>query len=349
MSETIRQLPEVLEMDFIITDESVNRYGWRLLVEGINLEPFKQNPVCCVEHFTLTMPIGKWKNLRIEEKKLIGTVEFDKNDPEAVKLYWKYKDGYMNAVSLHVLPLEESDAKQYILPGQKYATLVTSELIEISLVTVPGQKNAVKLSSPEGKEYKLNLITHTKNNPMEKTDKTVEQLQQELQEQKKLNAENLITIHKNRGVITEGELPSLHQLALSNYETVKGMLEARMPAEEKKDSLIEKANALVQFHFDRGAITEGEKPIFQSAAQLNFDQVRKELESRKGKESLTSFVQNLSQEQGTSGDDRSAWTYMDWYKKDLKALNLMEKNEPAKYQKLALDYQQQIMPEGYIS
>lgn len=156
-----RELPAVLEHDFIITDESVNRYGWRLLVAGIDLAGFLKNPVCCVQHSTTMIPVGKWKNVRAEGQLLKGTVEFDRYDEEAVRLYWKYKDGYMNAVSLNIVPWEESDVKEQLLPGQTKATVTKCELLEISLVTIPGQKNAVKLSTPEGGEYKLSLLSVT--------------------------------------------------------------------------------------------------------------------------------------------------------------------------------------------
>jgi len=84
--EVKRELPEKLEMDFIICDNTLNRKGWRLLVGGIDMEGFLKNPVCCVEHDTWAVPVGKWKNLRVGSEQFIGTVEFDRNDEDAVKL-----------------------------------------------------------------------------------------------------------------------------------------------------------------------------------------------------------------------------------------------------------------------
>ena len=51
----------------------------------------------------------------------------------------------MNAVSIHVIPLEESELPEHLEKGKRYSTITKSELLEVSLVTVPGQKNAVKL------------------------------------------------------------------------------------------------------------------------------------------------------------------------------------------------------------
>ncbi|MDH6309396.1 hypothetical protein M2451_002718 [Dysgonomonas sp. PFB1-18] len=352
MAENKRTLPEVLEIDFTITDESVNRYGWRLLVAGIDLAGFLKNPVCCVQHFTSMIPVGKWKNLRVEGQELKGTVEFDKNDEEAVKLYWKYKDGYMSAVSLNVIPVEESDEPKFLLPGQKFSTLVKSELLEISCVTIPGQANAVKLSTPEGKEYKLNLLTQ--NREMAKEEKTVEQLNQELEAQRKLNAENLVTIHKNRGVVADGEVESLKKLALVDYQSTSEMLNARQvpKTEPTGDSAETLAEALVKLHFDRGAITEGEKVIFKGAATSDYEGTKKVLEAKAGKDGLQTFMQGLTNggdpaNAGAQGE-RAGWGYYEYFTKDPQALALMEKNEPDKHKKLVADFQASCTPEGTL-
>lgn len=347
-----RVLPEVLEHDFIICDESVNRYGWRLLVAGIGLVGFLKNPVCCVQHYTNAIPVGKWKNLRVEGSEFKGTVEFDRNDEEAVKLYWKYKDGYMSAVSLNVIPIEESEDSKLLLPGQKCATLVKSELIEISCVTIPGQANAVKLSTPEGKEYKLNLLTENKS--MAKEEKTVEQLSQELEAQKKLNADNLITIHKNRGVVADGEIDSLKKLALADYDATSTMLLAReVPKVEKSETNAETlADALVKLHFDRGAITEGEKAIFKGAATLDYEGTKKVLEAKTGKDGLQTFVQGMTQGANSptpiGSDERVGWGYYEYFTKDPQALALIEKNEPEKFKKLQLDFQGSVTESGTL-
>lgn len=340
---TERKLPQgALEYDFIITDETLNRNGWRIIVAGIDLEGFRKNPVCCVQHDTYMIPVGKWKNLRVEDNVLKGTVEFDRNDPEAVRLYWKYKDGYMNAVSLHIIPLEESKEEGMLLEGQRYATVTKSEMLEISLVTIPGQRNAVRLSTVDGKEYKLNLLL---NNKMNEDKVTVESLQQELKAQKKLNAQNLIRLHQQRGVVAEGEVEPLTELALSNYDSVSRMLDARK--EQKKDETPQASPAeqlaenLVKLHFDRGAITEEEKTVYRAAAVADYEATRKVLEAKKGANDVGGFVGSLqasAKESGAASEDRAKWTYLDWYKKDLKGLLSMQKTDPERYKRLEADF-----------
>lgn len=334
--KTDRQLPEKLTHDFIICDNTINRYGWRLLVEGIDLAGFMKNPVLCYQHNTWSVPVGKWENLRIENAQLIGTAVFDANDDDAVKLYWKYKDGYMNACSLNIIPIEESDDPSFLLPGQRYSTITKSELLEVSLVTIPGQRNAVSLSHPDGNEYKLSLIIN-QNTEMAKEEKTVDQLKAELEQQRKLNAENLVKLHVQRGVVQEGEEDSLRTLALENYDTVNKMLEARKPAEKPTETNKEQlALSLVELHSTRLGLTVDEKRMYVNAATLDYDGVKKVLEGRKGKETIDTFMQGMGSGTGNKaiGEDRSSWTYLEFYKNDPDALALMAKNEPDKFKVL---------------
>lgn len=342
-----RELPEVLEMPFVICDNSVNRYTWRLLVDGIDLKGFKMNPVCCYQHDTYSVAVGKWKDLKIVGEELHGIAEFDRNDEESVKLYWKYKDGFMSAVSLNIIPLETSEDKKLLLPGQKCPTVTKSELLEISLVTIPGQKNAVKLSTPEGGEYKLNLITNNSKKMETETDQGKEniQLKEQLEKQKKLNAENLIALHVNRGVVAQEEIESLKKLAMQDGESVSIMLTARKEPAKSDDNV----ENLLKLHFERGAITEQEKPIYALSAKNDFDATKKVLEAKAGKE----VVEQLNLGASTLGttaesEDRKSWTYLDYYKKDPAALQKMEKENPEAFKKLELSFVEKAQSEGIV-
>jgi hypothetical protein len=301
--EIKRELPEVLEIDFIICDNTLNRKGWKLLVEGIDTEGFLKNPVCVVQHNTWSVPVGKWKNLRVENGQLLGTVDFDRNDEDAVKLYWKYKDGYMNAVSLHIIPLIESEESSMLVQGQRYPTITKSELLEVSLVTIPGQKNAVKLCTPEGGDYKLNIINNKSETQMKEEEKdksSIEEMQKKLDAACEKNAKNLVKLHVQRGVVQDGEVDSLEKLAMSDYDTVEKLLEARTPAKSEKTE-------------DKGE------------------------EGKKLSEEVKKFAQN-SDPGKSGGNERDAWTYYDYFRKDPKALNLMREKEPEKFKKLEADF-----------
>ena len=326
MAKNKRELPEKLAIDFVICDNTLNRYRWRLLVEGIDLEGFLKNPVACVQHDTWRMPVGRWENVRVENGELRGTCVFDPNDEEAVKLYWKYRDGYMNAVSLHIRPLEESDDASVLVEGQKYPTVTKSELIEVSLVTVPGQKNAVKLMNDDGSDYKLGVLNpetaagmlagkqndkkmSKETDKPEKTGAELEeqnrQLQAQLEESRKLNAKNLVALHVQRGVVCAGEVESLEKLALKDYEEVSKMLDAReVPS--------------------KGEGEDKPKPEGPKAEQ--------------GK-TLAAQLQEMQGGASKAEDERKSWDYLEWTKKDPRGLAAMEANEPDRFKKLCADFE----------
>lgn len=305
-----RELPEVLEKQFVICDNTVNRKGWRLLVQGIDLEGFMKNPVCCVEHDTWRASIGKWKDVHVEGEQLIGTLEFDKNDPDAVKLYWKYEDGYMSAVSLHIIALEESVEQGMLLPGQQYATITKSELLEVSVVTVPGQKNAVRLSSPQGGEYKLNLIDNNiemKENENQEMTARIAELEAQLSASQAKNAEMLVAMHVQRGAVQEGEIESLKELAMTNYDTVEKLLTARKVEDPKVE-----------------------------APKKNDDEAKR----------LAEAIEKLNAGEKPQPNERDSWSYMDYMKKDRAALSAMEKDNPEKFAKLVEDFMKESENKG---
>jgi len=310
-----RELPEILEFDFVICDNTLNRNGWRLLVEGVDFTGFLKNPVCCSQHNTWSVPVGKWKNLRVEKGQLLGTVEFDRNDEDAVKLFWKYADGFMSACSINIKPITESEDPKMLLPGQRYSTVTESELMEVSLVTIPGQKNAVKLSNNnelkltlEGSEYQLKEIKNKNSKTMDQEEKTqVEELTKQLSIEKERNASNLIKLHQKRGVVADGEVEHLKKLAGSDYDSVEKMLDARPEPVAPKEVTSQK---------ETGA-EKKEQEVKELSAQLQ------------------GFGKETTQKSSSGRDD---WDYYKWFREDPKGLELMAKNEPDKFKKLEMDF-----------
>ncbi len=337
-----------LELDFIISDESVNRYGFRIISEGINSSNFLKNPVCLVSHRDAYLSVGKWKNIRVENGVLKGTVEFDEEDTDAVKIYKKYKNGYMSAVSISVLPLTESTDAEFLMPGQKYPTIVTSELLEISLVNVPGNANAVKLMGKNGDIIKLSLINHS---TMSKEEKTIEELKRENEQLCAQRAKDLVKLHLNRGVITHDVVGFFEKNAIDDYDATKLTLE-RMPTPEgsqNSDAPTQLAKQLVEMHFKRGACSAEEVSFYENAAVLDYDTTKKILEAKRGTEGLQDVVKNLTNGTSTPGsEDRSKWSYLDWYKKDLSGLTKMQSEKPDEHKKLLDAYTLSLQRDGVI-
>lgn len=139
------------QFEFLISDESVNRYGFRVLTSGIRLDNFLQNPLMLYEHnFKESFgvpptPIGRWENVRKEAGKLLGTAVFDMSDKFARLIANKVKDNFIRGASIHIDPITVSDDPSLMLEGQTGPTIVESELMEVSIVNLGGNKNAVKL------------------------------------------------------------------------------------------------------------------------------------------------------------------------------------------------------------
>jgi hypothetical protein len=133
----------------VISDESLNSYGFWVRTDGIDLSAFLKNPVMLWNHnrgglgvTSDQLPIGIWKDLRIENGVLTGEPVFDENDEFAVKIKQKYESGILNACSIGFEPLEWSDAPEMLKKGQKVATVTRCLLLEISICDIPSNANA---------------------------------------------------------------------------------------------------------------------------------------------------------------------------------------------------------------
>ena len=139
---------------FILSDESINDRGYRILTGGINLERFKKNPVMLWMHrrdngwdLTQVVPIGIWENIRKEDGKLLADPKFDENDKFAQLIKSKVDNDFIRACSAGINPVEFSSDPKDLEKGQTRATITKCELYEASIVDMPSNKNTVRLFS----------------------------------------------------------------------------------------------------------------------------------------------------------------------------------------------------------
>lgn len=137
----------------ILSDSSLNRYGYRVLTEGIELEAFKKNPVMLYMHFRdegspyfgEQKAIGHWEDIELDGDQLSAVPVFDKADDLSKTIAAKFEAGTFNAASIGILVLETSEDKSVLVTGQTRATVTRCELIEASIVDIPANSNAVRL------------------------------------------------------------------------------------------------------------------------------------------------------------------------------------------------------------
>ena len=153
---------------FVLSDESVNSYGFRVLTEGIDLTLFEKNPIALWVHARSSrwgdyerLPIGKWVNIRKKGTKLLADLEFDMDDDFAVRLQKKVDKGIINMASAGLRVVSTSEDKAVLVKGQTRPTVIKSLLVEASLVDIGSNRNALRLQDEFGEE--INLSDHGSN------------------------------------------------------------------------------------------------------------------------------------------------------------------------------------------
>ena len=159
-----------MKHQFIINTENVNSYGYRILTDGIDYAQYMRNPVVLFMHergvnaYKGSEVIGRCTKLYKEGTTLIAEVEFDEQDEFAKKIAGKVERGYIRMASMFAEIQEVSTQPQHILEGQVYETVTACKLVEISIVDIGGNDNALKLSK-DGKPFQLKkIVTHNTNN-----------------------------------------------------------------------------------------------------------------------------------------------------------------------------------------
>lgn len=130
---------------FIVSDESKNCYGMVVKTDGINLEAFRKNPVMLYMHERKTV-VGRWENLRVEDSKLLADAVFDDTTELGKNVKAQVEKGFLRSASIGIEIVNEQE-----INGVR--TVTESILTEISIVDIPGNKNAVKLRYSGGNAY----------------------------------------------------------------------------------------------------------------------------------------------------------------------------------------------------
>lgn len=131
---------------FVLHDESVNTYGFRMLTSGANLEEFRKNPIMLYNHDDWSMPIGRWENIRIEGGKILADAVFDLGDPRGRQVAEKVEGGFLRMASIGAwAPELSSDDPLLKLEGQTGATVLKWTVREASIVGIGANHNALAL------------------------------------------------------------------------------------------------------------------------------------------------------------------------------------------------------------
>lgn len=119
----------------IASTDSPDRDGEKILQDGWDTDNFMKNPVILAGHDYYSFPIGKATELAVQGGKLLFKMVFagTEKGKEAMQLV---KEGVLNAFSVGFMPKEWKDEE----------TISKAELLEISLVSVPANPEAVVIA-----------------------------------------------------------------------------------------------------------------------------------------------------------------------------------------------------------
>lgn len=131
---------------FILHDDSVNTYRFRMLTSGANLDEFRRNPVMFLHHNDYDLPIGRWENIRVEGSQILADAVFDELDDQAMKVKGKVDRGFIRMASIGAwAPEEKTEDPAMMLPGQTGPTVTKWTVREASIVAIGANHNALRM------------------------------------------------------------------------------------------------------------------------------------------------------------------------------------------------------------
>lgn len=144
-------------MKFLLSDESINSYGFWLLTSGGDLKQFKKNPLMLWMHSRAwrgttdeVLPLGCWVEITLEDSGIYAEPKFDMNDPFAAKIASKVEQGFIKMASVGIEIIETSRDAKYLKPGQTRETVIKWRLREASIVDIGSNSNALAFYDSDG-------------------------------------------------------------------------------------------------------------------------------------------------------------------------------------------------------
>ena len=230
----------------VLSDSSLNKYGFRVETSGLDISEFKKNPVLFFNH-RRGLPLGRWDGLKIKGDQLLGVPEFDQEDEEALKIEGKYDRGFLKGASIGFKILELSDDPEDMVKGQTRPTVKKALVYEASITDIPANSNAYRLEY-KGKVLELNDET------------TEEELNQVLGTISQTNTPKMKKIAEKLGLAEN----ATEEQILSAIESLSAPSTELEALKAKQNSLVE---SLLSLGEKAGTVTEKNKAKFKALAE----------------------------------------------------------------------------------
>ncbi|QAT40843.1 HK97 family phage prohead protease [Clostridium sp. JN-9] len=148
-------------IEMVGSTEDYDRVGDKMLMTGAKLQNYLKNPVILANHnygdSERPTVIGRALSVVIQNSQLIFKIQFADTD-NGREWFYLYSNGYMNASSIGFIPLKYKPNDQGGYDFKEW------ELLELSLVAVPCNPNAIQRAFEDGKISKAFFDAINKNN-----------------------------------------------------------------------------------------------------------------------------------------------------------------------------------------
>lgn len=242
-----------MDNTFVVSDESKNCYGQVILTDGIDTTQFEKNPVMLYMHERKTV-VGRWENIRKEGKKLLADAVFDDGTELGATVKRQVEKGFLRSASIGVEIKETKDVK-----GVEVVT--KCELLEVSIVDIPANSNAMKLCKengrrllrlavPERKDDLRNAVIKALGLPADTPDSVIFF---ELEMLQTLNdtSEGLTDKFIQAGLLKKKEKRDVLQLARTSPAVFKSFMESKGNEYEKKIcDIVEQGTKSGRLHYN---------------------------------------------------------------------------------------------------
>lgn len=161
-------------IEMIGSTEDYDRVGDKMFMSGANLQNYLKNPVILANHNygygEKPTVIARALNVTIQGSQMVFKIQFAETD-NGKEWFYLYANKYMNASSIGFIPLK------YKPNDQGGYDFTEWELLELSLVAVPCNPNAIQRAFDEGKISKAFFDEINKNQEEDIENMKVEEVQ----------------------------------------------------------------------------------------------------------------------------------------------------------------------------
>ncbi|WP_416987757.1 HK97 family phage prohead protease [Alistipes finegoldii] len=300
----------------VITSNSVNAYGTRVLTEGLDISQYEKNPIVLYMH-QRGIPIGTMNDLRIENDRLIGTPQIDGDTDEEKVIAAKWERGTLRMLSAGIEILEWSDDPQNVVQGQTRPTVTRSKLVEVSIVDVGANDDALQVrlysggklltlaqgedndllpllrpdndDKPQNKTFQMNEILMLLGLPTTATEAdaatAIRALKTENETLTLARITDAVTAAKDNRQITEAQMPKMIELGKkAGIDSLRDYLSMMTPAAKPSD------------------ILGGDNKVQGGTVTLSWDKLSDNEKLRLRKENPSEYIQLFKAHYGVTPD-----------------------------------------------